>query len=293
MLTVAIITCNRLEQLKQAVVSCEVHMGNVEWQLVVVDNHSEDETGAWLQSHFENQTEKLKYIYLDENSGVANARNMAYLQADGEFVYFLDDDARVEGPSDCLEQAFHYMKKHPNTAILGTEIYDHKQNGLLVEIPEKKKGLVTGARMRGFVGASHFVNKKLLGNVPLYPDFIFYGGEELYLAFRCYDRGWNCRYYREFTVHHEPSVNTRLPQREMQISRYTNAYRVRQALLPKQYQWVAKLFYYVNIIKAFRLDWTAIRECSKRIGTCTKGEPISPRTVKKLVRLFGVVKVFK
>jgi len=293
MLTVAMITCNRLEQYKQAIISCETHIKG-EWELVVVDNHSSDGTKEWTIEYFKERSHILNYIYLEKNCGVAGARNIAYQNARGEVVYFLDDDAVIEGTEDCLNQAYQYMQNNKQLALMGTEIFDHKINDLLVEIPQKKEELVTGTIMRGFVGASHFVNKEKLGDIELYPEFIFYGGEELYLSFKSYERWGMCCYYKEFTVHHYPSSKTRLSKEEMQISRFSNAYKIRKALFPKQYNPLLRVFYYINVFKAFRFDFKSIAECNKRTKFTPEAiDKISIETVKKLVNLFGIVKVFK
>lgn len=294
MLTVAIITCNRKEQFADAVVSCEKHIKNIDWQLVIVDNHSTDGTQEWTEEHFRNRPGILNYLYMDKNCGVAGARNIAYSKADGDIVYFLDDDAIIEGKDDCLDQAYYYMKEKTNAALMGTFIYDHKINGPLNSIPQNGKLLENGTLMMGFIGASHFINKGLLGNITLYPEFIFYGGEELYLSISTYDKNVNCYFYNDLKVHHYPSLKTRLSESEMKISLYCNAYKVRAALFPKEYQILVKFFYYVNVFIGFRLDIKDIIECYKRIKdfNCER-QKVSRSTVKRLVKLFGIVKVFK
>lgn len=294
MLTVAIITCNRKEQFAEAVISCEKHVKNIEWELVIVDNHSTDGTQKWTENHFKNNLEILKYLYMDKNCGVAGARNIAFSNAKGDIVYFLDDDAIIEGEEDCLDQAYLYMRKKADAALMGTYIYDHKINGPLNSIPQKNKELDNGTLMMGFIGASHFINKKLLGDIILYPEFIFYGGEELYLSITVYDKNYNCYFYNDLQVQHYPSTKTRLSASEMKMSLYCNAYKVRMALFPKEYRPLVKLFYYVNVFRGFKFNRKDIVECNNRIKNfdvqCNK---ISHNTIKKLVGLFGIVKVFK
>lgn len=294
MLTVAIITCNRKQQFAEAVISCEKHIKNIEWELIIVDNHSIDGTQEWTEKHFKGKPGILNYLYLNKNYGVAGARNIAFSNAKGDIVYFLDDDAVIEGPDDCLDLAYLYMKTKPNAALMGTYIYDHKIEGLLNSIPQKGKKLDNGTLMLGFVGASHFINKKLLGDIVLYPEFIFYGGEELYLSISVYDKNLNCYFYKDFKVHHYPSTKTRLSPSEMKMSLYCNAYKVRTALFPRKYQFLVKFFYYINVFKGFKFHIKDIIECNRRIksfqGQCFK---VKKSTVKKLVGLFGIIKVFK
>lgn len=294
MLTVAFITCNRKDQFAKAVVSCEQHIKNIQWQLVVVDNHSTDGTKEWTEKHFQSNPSKLKYLYMEDNLGVAGARNVAYTEADGDIVYFLDDDAIIDGYDDCLDRAYSYMQKHREFALMGTDIYDHKINGPLNSIPQKGNSLKTGTHTIGFVGASHFINKSILGDIVLYPSFIFYGGEEFYLSMTTYNKDFDCGFYDGYTVHHYPSMKTRLSDVEIKMSLYCNAYRVRAALFPKEYKSLIKLFYYINIIRAFSFDIKIIKECNRRIKSSDYDDnKISKRTIRRLVKLFGVINVFK
>lgn len=293
MLSVAIITCNRLEQFKQCVLSCIQHVKG-KWELVVVDNYSTDGTKTWMETYEFGPDVQLNYSYMDKNLGVAGARNVAYQKANGEVVYFLDDDALIDGAEDCLNKAYAYMMENEDTLLMGTEIYDHKIKGLLVEIPQKGCELKTGTIMRGFLGGSHFIKKGNLDIQTLYPKFIFYGGEELYLSYRCYDRGGVCRYYKEFTVHHYPSSKTRLSENEMKISRYSNAYSFRRALFPQPYKAIASLFYIVNLVEGFGFNLPMYYACTRRVFRKeTDVSKISVQTIKKMTGYFGMIKVFK
>lgn len=293
MLSVAIITYNRIEQFRESVLSCAHHI-NGEWELVVVDNHSTDGTKEWMETYDFGENIKVNYSYMEKNLGVAGARNVAYKNAQGDIVYFLDDDALIEGATDCLNKAYTYMEQNKDVVLMGTEIYDHKINGLLVEIPQKGHELKTGTIMRGFMGGSHFVKKNELNIQTLYPEFIFYGGEELYLSYRCYNQGGICCYYKEFVVHHYPSLKSRLSEDEMKVSRYTNAYSFRKVLFPWPYSLFASVFYCINLAKGFGLKFSKYCECNKRVYKGkTEDLKISKATIRKLVGYFGIVKVFK
>ncbi|MEG5140566.1 MULTISPECIES: glycosyltransferase [unclassified Microcoleus] len=58
-----------------------------DWEIIVVDDGSTDETHQVLQPYFD----RIRYIY-QENQGVAAARNRGIQEAKGEFIAFLDQD---------------------------------------------------------------------------------------------------------------------------------------------------------------------------------------------------------
>ena len=60
-----------------------------DFELLVVDDASTDDTTAVVAAH---QDRRISYLRLQENGGVANARNAGIAAARGTFVCFLDDD---------------------------------------------------------------------------------------------------------------------------------------------------------------------------------------------------------
>ncbi|MGP1618458.1 glycosyltransferase family 2 protein [Peptostreptococcus stomatis] len=60
-------------------------------EIICVDDMSSDRSRDILEKYKE-KSEKVKAIYLTENAGVANARNVAIQNAEGRFIAFLDSD---------------------------------------------------------------------------------------------------------------------------------------------------------------------------------------------------------
>ena len=72
------------------------------WEVIIVDNHSEDDTDQVI-SNFSNYRISLLKIH---NEGViARSRNKGVLASKGEWIAFLDSDDwwKPEKLSDCLE----------------------------------------------------------------------------------------------------------------------------------------------------------------------------------------------
>jgi GT2 family glycosyltransferase len=89
--SVVIPTYNRLRELRRVLdgVATQARDQDIELEVVVVDDGSDDGTGAWLQ---EAGTERGWIVLNQSNAGPATARNRGVRQASGELVLFLGDD---------------------------------------------------------------------------------------------------------------------------------------------------------------------------------------------------------
>lgn len=79
-------------------------------QILVVDNGSSDGTKEYLN------TQQATLISLNENKGVAAARNIGIQQATKEYIILLDDDAFIQNID--IQNIQEYFEKNPKTAVL-------------------------------------------------------------------------------------------------------------------------------------------------------------------------------
>jgi len=85
-----------------------------DYELIVVDDGSADETGEALEQY----GERLHYLY-QANQGVSAARNNGLAHAQGEFVAFLDSDDLWLPKKLAIQVAF--MDQHPQAQICYTD----------------------------------------------------------------------------------------------------------------------------------------------------------------------------
>jgi len=100
-ITFVIVTHNRRACLDRAICSIRAFCPG-ETEIVVVDNASTDDTWAWLQ-----QQARIVSVRAPSNFGPGPGRNLGIAQAVGELIFFLDDDAYLDGEIlgaglDCL-----------------------------------------------------------------------------------------------------------------------------------------------------------------------------------------------
>ncbi|MBI5376348.1 MAG: glycosyltransferase family 2 protein [Candidatus Schekmanbacteria bacterium] len=89
-----------------------------DFELIVVDDGSTDNTRSKIQPFIESFKDKLKYIY-QKNSGVSSARNQGIKNSRGSLICFLDSDDLWH--RDKLKEQVSFMEKNPDFKICYTD----------------------------------------------------------------------------------------------------------------------------------------------------------------------------
>ena len=89
--SVLLTTYNRLALLSRAVESVLIQEG-VDKELVIVDDASTDGTREYLVKLQKQYPNLIKLVLKDQNTGLANSRNLGVKSATGDYIAFLDDD---------------------------------------------------------------------------------------------------------------------------------------------------------------------------------------------------------
>jgi glucosyl-dolichyl phosphate glucuronosyltransferase len=97
MLTVILCTYNRCKSLPDALESLAASQlpGSVDWEVLVVDNNSRDQTRAVVEDFYRRYPGRFRYLF-EIKQGLSNARNAGIQAARGEILAFTDDDCAVE-----------------------------------------------------------------------------------------------------------------------------------------------------------------------------------------------------
>lgn len=99
MLKVSVILCtyNRCQSLKKALASIAASIlpSPVEWEVLVVDNNSEDQTREVVEDCNRRCPRRFRYLF-EPQQGKSNALNTGIRGAQGDILAFVDDDVTVE-----------------------------------------------------------------------------------------------------------------------------------------------------------------------------------------------------
>lgn len=107
--SVVIITYNRLPLLKRAIQSVKSQSEN-DWELLIVDNHSNDGTKDWVLSECDNDP-RISLFLINNNNVIAKSRNLGIENAKGKYLAFLDSDD--EWLPSKLEHCRKYLEQYP------------------------------------------------------------------------------------------------------------------------------------------------------------------------------------
>ncbi len=119
-ISVILCTYNRCSMLPQALESILTqNKSDVRYEVVVVDNNSQDETRAVVESFIERGHLNLRYIF-ESRQGLSHARNTGIENARAPIVAFFDDDEFASpGWIASIKQAF---DEHPEVDFIGGKI---------------------------------------------------------------------------------------------------------------------------------------------------------------------------
>jgi glycosyltransferase involved in cell wall biosynthesis len=206
-LSLIICTRNRHQQLARCLESVRYIIFDRQWELIIVDNGSTDQTAAVVRGFI--QTTKHRTIHLFEpDQGKSNGLNTAVEAASGEILAFTDDDCYPT--PDFLAQVWSAFRD-PSVGYIGGRIMLHDPTDHAMTINESMTPRTYPAE--SFVcagciqGANMAFRRKILLDIggfdPLFgPGALFPAAEDAEAVGRASAIGWKGEYHPEVVVRH-------------------------------------------------------------------------------------------
>lgn len=121
MISIIICTYNRVEKLKLVIEDILGDQSNdsINYELLVVDNNSQDSTKEYIGEFTKQFPQKVRYLF-EEKQGLSNARNCGIKEARGKWICFTDDDVRLD--NNWLTAIASAIKYYPQMAAYGGRI---------------------------------------------------------------------------------------------------------------------------------------------------------------------------
>ncbi len=86
-----------------------------DYEIIVVDNNSVDDTEKVCNEFLENHPESKFHYFLETRQGVSFSRNRGVEEAQGEFIVFLDDDETIS--SDYLNNLNNFFNEYKDASL--------------------------------------------------------------------------------------------------------------------------------------------------------------------------------
>ena len=209
-LSLVIATFNRCDRLKQTLARIEDQQIDidVDWELVIVDNRSTDQTSEFV-TRFAAETNLNVTVVHESTPGLGNARNAAIKVSSGEIVAFTDDDCLPA--DDFLQQILDVFREDADIGFVGGRILLHDPSDQPITILEStvREEIPAGQFIEAGVihGANFSFRRKALiasgGFDPFFGAGSFYSGEDVDAIARVSAVGWKGAYDpRPLVFHH-------------------------------------------------------------------------------------------
>ncbi len=113
MVSVIVVSYNTKELLRLCLASIHDKLKNIPFEIIVVDNASEDETIAMVEKNFPS----TKIIRNKTNYGFAKGINIGVKQSVGEYLLFLNSDAQLK--NDTINDMVFLFKENKQLGVVG------------------------------------------------------------------------------------------------------------------------------------------------------------------------------
>ena len=226
-LSIIIVNYKTYELTKQTLDSVLRQNATFAYEIILVDNASQDGSIEKIQSDFQNiiNQETLKVIRNSSNLGFSKANNIGIKSSSGEYILLLNSDTKLD--QDCLQKCMDYMNE--DIGALGCKIIlpdgklDHAcKRGFptpsaslyyLLGLDKKnpaKYGQYDAlyldendiGEVDALMGAFMLMPKSVLNEIGLLDETFFMYGEDIDLCYRIKEAGYKIIYYPETKIIH-------------------------------------------------------------------------------------------
>ena len=231
-LSVIIVNYNVKYFLEQCLHSVSKAAENVETEIIVIDNHSTDESLPYLAPKFQ----EVRFLKNSANSGFGKACNRGLAEAKGDYILFLNPDTIVA--EDSFERCISFFETYPACGALGVKMIDgsgaflkeskrafpspftslFKLFGLARVFPKSKLfsryhlghlDKEQNHEVDVLAGAYLMVRHGVLQKVGSFDEDFFMYGEDVDLSYRIQQAGYKNYYLADTTIIHFKGESTK------------------------------------------------------------------------------------
>lgn len=267
-LSVVIVNYQTFELTKNTVNSIFKYSYPFTYEVIVVDNASEDDSLARLQDYFK---DKVKFIPSAHNDGFAAGNNIALREVKSDYVLLLNSDTVIW--EDTLKNVYNYMEMHEDVGACGCRVL--LENGELDKACKRTFPNVKNSFFRLFhiptksrndnynltdlpdeevyeidclTGAFMFIRKKALDEVGLLDETFFMYGEDIDLCYRIKQGDWKIVYYGKSSITHFKGASSKKQKNKLIYEFYHAMYIYYRKHHAKESSFVVNIVVYFGML---------------------------------------------
>jgi len=204
--SILITTKNRKDDLAFTLRKIGYLINNKDIEVVVFDDGSIDGTYEYVKYNFPT----IKIHRNLKSKGYLFCRNKMLNETKATYAVSLDDDAHfiTENP---LEAIFNHFEQHATCGLIALRIFW----GL--ESPNEIVSKEEIGRVKGFVGCAHVWRMKAWHNIPNYPEWFIFYGEEDFAGYQLFKKNWEIHYLPEVLVNHRVDIKARKNEKDYRL----------------------------------------------------------------------------
>jgi len=218
-ISIIIVNWNTQKLLRDCLQSINDTVRDVTFEIIVVDNASEDGSVLMLREEFPGVT----LIENRDNRGFGAANNQAFAIMRGTYALLLNTDIVLT--DNAIYELFSFMETHPDTAMACGQLLNRdgsKQNSianfptlltLMANIsfleylfpkrfPSKRYKHAEPIEIESAIGACLIVRKKAMDKVGIFDERYFFFFEETDWAYRMCSAGWKIYHVPSAMIYH-------------------------------------------------------------------------------------------
>lgn len=219
--SVIILTYNRVKDVIDLLESLS-YQTYPHFEVILIDNNSTDETHKVIPERFPS----VRYFRVFYNSGVPGGRNFGIVNARGDYLVFVDNDAVVE--SDFLEKIVSTFEKESQAGILTFKIlnyYNKEIDSSTWIFNESMKHVEQNTPVHSFVGCGHAFQREVVDSIGLLWTRLFFLHEEKDYSLRLLHTPYLVYYTPDIIVYHKVS-----PEKRYDLNERSFYYNVRNII---------------------------------------------------------------
>jgi len=240
-LSIIIVNWNTKEFLLSCVRSVFENEQRTGWEVIVVDNGSQDGSGSEVKKAFP----LVHLIQNEKNMGFAKAVNQGLQRASGRYILLLNPDTEVK--PETMERLVSFMNAHSDVGIAGAQLLNSdgsKQNSianfpsLATELlnknllrwlsperfPGKERIYSEPMNVDSVIGACMMVRREAMEQVGLLDEDYFLFLEETDWCYRMKRAGWKIYHVPQVEVYHFQGKSAEKEKKRARVKYFRSRY---------------------------------------------------------------------